>query len=94
MAMVKFEIDAADASWLATTLDCLADLIEPVGGAKRLALSEGQFQLMTDPPAVKWDRGEFAQKLRTIADRLEGELPTSAPQVSPTRRRRRPKSTE
>jgi hypothetical protein len=85
--MVTFEMDATEASWLATTLNCLADLINPAGGTGRLTLTDAQFQLMTDPAAIKWDRGDFAQKLQTIADRLEGELPPGAPQVSARRRR-------
>jgi hypothetical protein len=80
--MTEFEMDSSDASWLATTLMCLADLVDPDGRFGQ-TLSETQFMAMTDPPAVKWDRRDFSQRLRTIADRIEGELPPDAPQVFP-----------
>ncbi len=80
------DVDASDACWLATTLNCLAELIDPERGPHALMLTEGQFQVMSDPPTSGPDRRGFAQRLRLIADRIESELPGDAPQVSPTRR--------
>lgn len=83
-------LDEFDASWLSTLLFCLADLVNPDEREAPLALSDSQLAVLTDPAAsaISRDRPQFANRLRMLADRIEGELGPGAPQVRPSRSRR------
>jgi hypothetical protein len=82
-------LSVGDVATIVEHLSCLAD---PIDGQderyQRFLLNEGQRQVLTDPPAsFTNDPAQFGAQIRELADRVEAQLPDSAPIIRPSQAR-------
>jgi hypothetical protein len=94
MTTLSIKLDDTDASKIAEVMLHLAALIDPndpdglqdaFGGQHkeltRHPLTDTQFMMLRHPAYRDDERSDVARHLRTIAARIEGQLPPEAPEV-------------
>lgn len=88
MEETEYRLEPRDASFVVTTLRCLAAIVNPDPGRERMALSQDHVNVLTYPAALvayTRNRPHFADRLREVARVIETQLPGEAPEPGPER---------